>query len=1427
MKRIRLLLIALAVMVGMAANATDWTGSAVGAGTYYLYNVGAGQFLSYGGAWGTQAVVDGAGIPVKLIANGSAYQIETDVTGNSGKVFLGADFYIDQNACDFTFTEVAGKTNVYTLSYVSGTTTKYRNWVTGAKTFDQVNAVGSGSNYTLESCYWMLISENERNTMLANKEATESTPLNLTYKINNPNTAFYTGCYSSEKPWTVGVQNGGWAAGGRDNGSNWRDKCFEVWNKNFNNNITFSDMPKGKYRFSVTGFYRDGQYASGNNVQNAYIYANSQQVALQPILNGSSSTQLCSVYTGNDAWQNDATIDVNNSTVYYPNSQGGACFYFQAGKYAEQTVEVELESAGTLTIGVKKETTVSGDWTVVDKFQLFYLGDPDNPAPYKAERDALIASFTALEGTIPNACYNAINAVVEDNDDDYATIAEYETAIANINTAVSTYASSAIVANYTLYNTIKTAALALDDDATVFTGDATVSTTTADTQVEAATTVEGINSAIATLRGAASSFLGSVTVNDGKSFDITNVFITNPAPWASTDGWTCPVAATPNSSARAAEFWNKSGVSITQEMASLPAGYYTLKAQAFARTGCSPIYIFAGAADTDSSDDNIQELIKKSNSEISTMDGAGTWFDNGNGWNTFTYQNETAGSFTIGLKDEFKPNGSHGDNNDGWLIWREFGLLYLGTEPVSVLADLYADAKAAAEAARDNTTYANVAGAERAALLAAIADTPEATAESYKAKTSALIVATNSFIDDGVVLAWNNYANQFTAEVENAISLGMTSEAANAYAATSSSTSANATACVQNLKVAEYSYVTENYKSEVTIDPANWTTSGEVGTMTGQHWSGNASTPYYEQSSAAYNANSWSLGYTTTVSLPAGNYVFKVAGRKSSNNVTMRLTVGYGETNQTVSDFPNGNTGKGINTSGATDFTTGEGHTYANGGTGRGWEWRYVKFALDSPADVTLTITGSATSKQNWLGFCNATLLTDEADNVALIAALVELTEAKAAATLTQRTNKGTGVFQYNQTTDDDLWSAYTTAKSNAEAFTLAANTEVEDVTVLTTALNTAIANYNANDVLNAPAEGQRIKIVNSTASSAFDYSGKALTFYANPEQSEGGYGYQYSLDPNNAFAQNFIFTAVAGQKNQYTISFVDADGVTRYLCTQYGYNENASGDKDRIRTTTNSEYALKVRVDAMPNTNVWKLYNTEAEKNIGTNGKSNSDFFSNNDRSDLTLSAASQASVTVSCKAGKFGTVIFPFAPSVTAGSDVTFYTVTGVANDCVQLEEVAKNALVANTPYMIKNDGELLYSEELTGWGTANAASYESNGFTGVFTETTIPASTETIINYVLQTKPVDAQAFYKVTSAFTTTPYKCYLTVNSEITNAHMLKLFFDEDETTGINGLTPNPSPESEGSKIIYDLQGRKVQNPKRGMYIINGKKVVIK
>jgi uncharacterized protein (TIGR02145 family) len=69
-----------------------------------------------------------------------------------------------------------------------------------------------------------------------------------------------------------------------------------------------------------------------------------------------------------------------------------------------------------------------------------------------------------------------------------------------------------------------------------------------------------------------------------------------------------------------------------------------------------------------------------------------------------------------------------------------------------------------------------------------------------------------------------------------------------------------------------------------------------------------------------------------------------------------------------------------------------------------------------------------------------------------------------------------------------------------------------------------------------------------------------------------------------------------------------------------------------------------------------------------------------------------------------------------------------------------------------------------------------------------------------------------------------------LNKDIANARFFSMGFgDDDQTTGIINLTPTLS---EGEGAWYDLSGRRVQNPAKGIYIQrlqgkNGKRVIIK
>lgn len=83
-----------------------------------------------------------------------------------------------------------------------------------------------------------------------------------------------------------------------------------------------------------------------------------------------------------------------------------------------------------------------------------------------------------------------------------------------------------------------------------------------------------------------------------------------------------------------------------------------------------------------------------------------------------------------------------------------------------------------------------------------------------------------------------------------------------------------------------------------------------------------------------------------------------------------------------------------------------------------------------------------------------------------------------------------------------------------------------------------------------------------------------------------------------------------------------------------------------------------------------------------------------------------------------------------------------------------------------------------------------------------------------------------FYKLNSAVTSVPgNKAFLVLTSTEAQAKSFVLSFDDGETTDIEIINVEKNAAEDG--VYYDLQGRRVEHPTRGIYILNGKKVVIK
>ena len=115
-----------------------------------------------------------------------------------------------------------------------------------------------------------------------------------------------------------------------------------------------------------------------------------------------------------------------------------------------------------------------------------------------------------------------------------------------------------------------------------------------------------------------------------------------------------------------------------------------------------------------------------------------------------------------------------------------------------------------------------------------------------------------------------------------------------------------------------------------------------------------------------------------------------------------------------------------------------------------------------------------------------------------------------------------------------------------------------------------------------------------------------------------------------------------------------------------------------------------------------------------------------------------------------------------------------------------------------------------------TASATSYSDNSLLGTMTSISNPGNA-----YVLNKKS-SGIGFYKLKDTGTIGANKAYLVYSGSGSES---REFFGFNEITGIESISKSLEPKADGQ--YYDLQGRSVASPTKGLYIVNGKKVVIR
>lgn len=280
-----------------------------------------------------------------------------------------------------------------------------------------------------------------------------------------------------------------------------------------------------------------------------------------------------------------------------------------------------------------------------------------------------------------------------------------------------------------------------------------------------------------------------------------------------------------------------------------------------------------------------------------------------------------------------------------------------------------------------------------------------------------------------------------------------------------------------------------------------------------------------------------------------------------------------------------------------------------------------------------------------------------------------------------------------------------------------------------------------------------------------------------------------------------------------------DASGYyTLYDETNAKYLYAASSSSNYLKTQETNNANGKWTISIAANTDVATV------KAQGSNTRNwmrnNGDIFScyGSGQSDIYLyvkDGDTPVATTTSVKLNAYGYATFAstsaldFLDADADGVEYSAWQITGVTNNEIAFSQIT-SSIAAGKGILLKGTPNATINLNILPVG---GAALSSNKLTGITTATAIEADTY----YGLS-----GNKFVKV-NAGTVKAGKALLPASEIPTTARELKFVF-EDETTAIRGIE-NGQLRMENS--FFDLQGRKIAKPTKGLYIKNGKKVVLK
>ena len=868
---------------------------------------------------------------IKFEPNGGAYNLNTNVSNGGSSKYLATSTWCDGTATPWTFTAVEGEDNTYSISNNSSYLVAN----------DALNDVVYGESTGDNKSWWKLVSLDDFKTAMRAKAYSATDPMDVSVFIKGRSFARNDGRNSS---WTTTHNGGNWTWIGAS-----ANKYFgnEAWNNTFSVSQTIENLPDGTYEVQCSGFGTNGT---------TYIFGNFTSKAIQS----------------------------DNTTSRGTSKEAKWTAIHEDNAFAGQTTGTFTLSGGTLNLGLKRETNKGGDWAIWDEFRLYYYGL--DLSEFAATLAAAVAAAEAVDGTVPTAAYNALAAVVTENNKTYTTAAEYTTAANAIVEATNT--AKALQTNYARYNSVKAAILAIKSD---------IDLTEAQNAADAATTNEAIDAAVVSARTALANYLAGAGIVDD-NIDLTAALIDNAAPGTSgnMNYWTN--SADPGLQYNLYEFYNKPGATSKQTIATqLPAGYYTLTVVGYTREGYDA-FMNAGSA--------TQTLVGVASGTVNNRDQGNNWIANGNGVNEMTFQlTEATSNLEIGI--------TAGQTGDRWTVWRSFKLEYLGTTPLQIFKDRLAAAAATAES---HATELNgqIPAAASTAYSTAI-NTAKATNSTFaECEQSIQTIENATAAADALVAPYAAYKAMVTKAEAAGVASDVVSaqntavEEATTVDAIQACTGALQRACVviaigENTNVDLTSFVDNGDFEQGNL--TGWTSVDGGNVANNNNFSRKGGTWYAERWKNGTALGSGSLTHEN-ISLPAGVY---------------QITVDA----QNIEQYNGGAAGKGLFLQANSDkVEIGAAANYSV----------YVKLTGDDAVLSIKLVQDNCTG--NWISYDNVKLIYVAADFPALT-----VVEGKMNATVAATQTSAKGAFEENATGTNyvALSNAIAAAQASKDAYTAAA----------------------------------------------------------------------------------------------------------------------------------------------------------------------------------------------------------------------------------------------------------------------------------------------------------------------------------------------------------------------------------------------------